>query len=76
MTPTGGPDFSQAPTLKILLDIGSAAFSLLVPVLAGYIAYGMADRPGLVPGLSAGASPTTIAGFLGGFWSACSPATW
>jgi fructose-specific phosphotransferase system IIC component len=31
-----GPDFSNAPLLKTLLDIGTAVFGLLVPVLAGY----------------------------------------
>jgi len=62
-----GPDFSNSPFLKMLLDIGSTAFSLLVPVLAGYIAFGMADRPGLVPGFVGGAIANQIgAGFLGG----------
>ena len=62
-----GPDFSHSPFLKMLLDIGSSAFSLLVPVLAGYIAFGMADRPGLVPGFVGGAIANQIgAGFLGG----------
>ncbi|MFJ1994959.1 PTS fructose transporter subunit IIABC [Streptomyces asiaticus] len=51
----------------LLFQIGSAAFTFLVPVLAGYIAYGMADRPGLVPGFVGGYIATTIkAGFLGG----------
>ncbi|MEU1665979.1 fructose-specific PTS transporter subunit EIIC [Streptomyces sparsogenes] len=51
----------------LLFQIGAAAFSFLVPVLAGYIAYGMADRPGLVPGFVGGYIATTIkAGFLGG----------
>ncbi|MFI1955622.1 fructose-specific PTS transporter subunit EIIC [Streptomyces xinghaiensis] len=51
----------------LLLQIGSAAFGFLVPVLAGYIAYGMADRPGLVPGFVGGAVAVTVeAGFLGG----------
>src|SRR5437762_2788712 len=45
-----GPDFSGTPTLKLILDIGSASFSLLLPVLAGYIAYAVAGKPGLVPG--------------------------
>lgn len=62
-----GPDFSHSPILKTMMDIGSAAFALLVPVLAGYIAYGMADRPGLVPGFVGGMIASTIgAGFLGG----------
>jgi fructose PTS system EIIBC or EIIC component len=66
MTPTG-PDFSQAPFLKLIMEIGSTAFSLLVPVLAGYIAFGMADRPGLVPGFVGGMIANQIgAGFLGG----------
>ncbi|MFK4182804.1 fructose-specific PTS transporter subunit EIIC [Streptomyces sparsogenes] len=51
----------------LLFQIGAAAFTFLVPVLAGYIAYGMADRPGLVPGFVGGYIATTIkAGFLGG----------
>ncbi|NGO73582.1 PTS fructose transporter subunit IIABC, partial [Streptomyces boncukensis] len=51
----------------LLNQIGGLAFSFLVPVLAGYIAYGMADRPGLVPGFVGGAVAVQIeAGFLGG----------
>jgi fructose-specific phosphotransferase system IIC component len=66
MTPTGGPDFSGAPTLKMILDIGDAAFKMAMPVLAGFIAYGMAGKPGLVPGLLGGyLAGTTNAGFLG-----------
>ena len=67
MKPGVGPDFSQVPHLKLILDIGSAAFALVVPVLAGYIAYGMADRPGLVPGMVGGFVANAVgAGFLGG----------
>jgi PTS system fructose-specific IIC component len=63
----GGPDFSNSPFLKLILGIGSSAFALLVPVLAGYIAFGMADRPGLVPGFVGGAIANQVgAGFLGG----------
>ncbi|MFF8555595.1 fructose-specific PTS transporter subunit EIIC [Streptomyces sp. NPDC015501] len=51
----------------LLNQIGSAAFGFLVPVLAGYIAYGMADRPALVPGFVGGTIALTVnAGFLGG----------
>ncbi|MEU1270041.1 fructose-specific PTS transporter subunit EIIC [Streptomyces sp. NPDC005799] len=51
----------------LLFQIGGVAFGFLVPVLAGYIAYGMADRPGLVPGFVGGMIASTInAGFLGG----------
>lgn len=46
---------------------GNAAFDFLVPVLAGFIAYAMADRAGIAPGFVAGAAATTVgAGFLGG----------
>ncbi|RZT88885.1 PTS system D-fructose-specific IIB component (F1P-forming) (Frc family) /PTS system D-fructose-specific IIC component (F1P-forming) (Frc family) [Pseudonocardia sediminis] len=48
-------------------QIGSLAFSLLVPVLAGFIAYAIADRPALVPGFVGGLiAVQTQAGFLGG----------
>ncbi|MFC9081227.1 fructose-specific PTS transporter subunit EIIC [Streptomyces sp. NPDC057062] len=51
----------------LLFQIGGVAFNFLIPVLAGYIAYGMADRPGLVPGFVGGSIALTInAGFLGG----------
>jgi PTS system fructose-specific IIC component len=51
----------------LLFQIGGVAFAFLVPVLAGYIAYGMADRPGIVPGFVGGSISLTInAGFLGG----------
>ncbi len=46
---------------------GGSAFKLMVPVLAGYIAYSIADRPGLTPGLIGGWLATDLgAGFLGG----------
>ncbi|MCK7624901.1 fructose-specific PTS transporter subunit EIIC [Streptomyces sp. RS10V-4] len=57
----------SASWAALLFQIGSTAFGFLVPVLAGYIAYGMADRPGLVPGFVGGAVALTVnAGFLGG----------
>ena len=50
-----------------LAQIGGLAFSLMVPLLAGYIAYSIADRPGLAPGLVGGLlAVSTGAGFLGG----------
>ena len=46
---------------------GATAFALFVPVLAGFIAYSIADRPGITPGLIGGMLATTVgAGFLGG----------
>lgn len=46
----------------IIFWIGKAAFAFFVPVLAGYIAYAIADRPGLVPGFVAGALATGLDG--------------
>lgn len=47
--------------------IGGAAFGFLVPILSGFIAFAIADRPGLVPGIVGGAVASTMgAGFLGG----------
>ncbi|HWY21486.1 MAG TPA: PTS fructose transporter subunit IIC [Candidatus Acidoferrum sp.] len=65
MTPAG-PDFSNAPRLKLILDIGTAAFTLMLPVLAGYIAYSIGGKPALVPGFLGGyLSDQVKAGFLG-----------
>jgi fructose-specific phosphotransferase system IIC component len=74
MTPTG-PDFTNSPAfVKNMLTIGDAAFKLFPAVLAGYIAFGMAGRPGLVAGFVGGfiaGLPQTVngktvsAGFLG-----------
>ncbi|MBO0899718.1 PTS fructose transporter subunit IIBC [Cellulomonas sp. zg-ZUI22] len=51
----------------VLLATGQLAFGFLVPVLSGYIAYAIADRPGLVPGFLGGAAAGFVgAGFLGG----------
>ncbi len=53
--------FNEPGTLAAaLFQIGGkAAFALMVPVLAGFIAFSIADRPGLAPGL------------IGGCWPAC-----
>lgn len=46
---------------------GGSAFALMVPVLAGYIAFSIADRPGLAPGMVGGMlDVSTGAGFLSG----------
>lgn len=49
-----------------LNKIGSGAFSFLIPILAGYIAYSIGDRPALMPGMVAGFLASESAGFLGG----------
>ncbi len=51
----------------LFFHIGAAAFGFLVPALAGFIAFAIADRPGIVPGFVGGALSVSIgAGFLGG----------
>lgn len=54
-----------------LAMIGKTAMMLMVPMLSGYIAYSIADRPGLTPGLIGGllAAGPLGAGFLGGIAS-------
>ncbi|MDK2902201.1 MAG: fructose system or component [Clostridiales bacterium] len=60
--------FQNEGTLAYYLKaIGDAAFGLMVPILAGYIAYSIADRPGLAPGMVGGLIAVNLnAGFLGG----------
>lgn len=61
--------FKEKGTLAAaLMSIGGgAAFALMIPVLAGFIAYSIADRPGLAPGLIGGMLASQLqAGFLGG----------
>ncbi|GAA2806987.1 fructose-specific PTS transporter subunit EIIC [Saccharopolyspora taberi] len=76
----GGYQISDAPSVTEQFDpasllswaalanqIGSAAMEFLVPVLAGFIAFAMADRPAIAPGFVGGAIAVTVgAGFLGG----------
>ncbi|MDA7027958.1 PTS fructose transporter subunit IIABC [Bacillus sp. CLL-7-23] len=65
------PDASFWKTIE---QIGAASFSFMIPILAGYIAYSIADKPGLVPGMIGGYIAATGsfygsesgAGFLGG----------
>lgn len=53
---------------KALMDIGGgSAFALMIAVFAGYVAYSIADRPGLAVGLIGGMLANTAgAGILGG----------
>ena len=51
----------------VLQTIGGFGLSLMVPALAAYIAYGLAQRPGIAPGFIAGSVALAVnAGFLGG----------
>lgn len=66
MRPGVGPDFTTVPMLRLIHTLGETTFALVAPVLAGYIAFGWADRPGLVPGFVGGAIAHAVgAGFLG-----------
>lgn len=68
----GGINADKAPVTSLagaLFQIGAnGGFVLFVPILAGFISYSIADRPGLAPGMIGGLIATTIsgAGFLGG----------
>jgi PTS system fructose-specific IIC component len=61
-------DPSFHPVAKALMDIGGgSAFALMIPVLAGFIAMSIADRPGFAPGMVGGfMAANGGAGFLGG----------
>ena len=51
----------------LFFALGATAFGFLVPALAGYIAYAIADRPGIAPGFVMGAVANLLeTGFLGG----------
>lgn len=66
------------PVASVVFWIGKAAFAFMLPILAGYIAQSIADRPGLLPGIVGGYLATTgatlvsptgdetaVSGFLG-----------
>ena len=79
---TGPPDPNPTHIVNIVTDfnptdgmhwaallflVGAASFGFLVPILSGFIAFAIADRPGLAPGIVGGAIASTMgAGFLGG----------
>ncbi|WP_254490320.1 PTS fructose transporter subunit IIABC [Bacillus thuringiensis] len=70
----GGLVIPEDSFWKTIEQIGGASFTFMVPILAGYIAYSIADKPGLVPGMIGGYIAATGsfygsesgAGFLGG----------
>ncbi|MEY8351364.1 fructose-specific PTS transporter subunit EIIC [Bacillus cereus] len=59
---------AKGPIAEILMEIGGkGAFQFLVPILAGFIASSIADRPGFMPGIVGGfLAAQANAGFLGG----------
>lgn len=70
----GGLVIPEDSFWKQVEAIGSASFAFMVPILAGYIAYSIADRPGLAPGIVGGYiaangsfyGTEANAGFIGG----------
>ncbi|MBM7570024.1 PTS fructose transporter subunit IIABC [Aquibacillus albus] len=70
----GGIAIPEGSFWKTIESIGAASFSFMVPILAGFIAYSIADRPGLAPGMIGGFiavngsfyNSEAGAGFLGG----------
>jgi PTS system fructose-specific IIC component len=59
--------FSSVSWAALFFHVGASAFAFLVPILAGFIAFAIADRPGLAPGVVGGALAVAVgAGFLGG----------
>lgn len=61
-------DPSYHPVAQVLNTIGGLSFSMMLPVLAGFIGHSMADRPGLVIGMMGGvfANPNILSGFNDG----------
>ncbi len=70
----GGLKIPEGTFWATLAGLGGLGFNLMVPILSGYIAYAIADRPGLAPGMITGMLAVTPAlygseagaGFLGG----------
>ncbi|MBV7281070.1 fructose-specific PTS transporter subunit EIIC [Corynebacterium sp. TAE3-ERU30] len=72
MSQTGAAVSFDRPALAVyigavLIATGQAAMSFIVAALSGYIAYALADRPGIAPGFVGGAISVAVgAGFIGG----------
>ena len=67
---SGGTTVPAEGVLADIAQIGITGLGLMVPILSGYIAFSMADRPGLAPGIIGGMLANTIgAGFIGGIIS-------
>lgn len=69
--PTEYPELAWGPLGAylgaVMFKIGALSLGFLVPALSGYIAYALADRPGIAPGFVAGAVAVFMgAGFIGG----------
>ena len=56
----------SSKSFTFLNGLGSDSMSFLIPILAGYIAMSIGDRPALMPGMVAGLMASRGAGFIGG----------
>ena len=56
----------ESLAFTFLNGLGGDAFSFLIPILAGFIAMSIGDRPALMPGMVAGLMASRGAGFIGG----------
>lgn len=64
---SGQPQAPETGILKDIWDIGAAGLALFVPILGGFVAFSMVDRPGIAPGMiGAYLANEAGAGFLGG----------
>lgn len=67
---SGSASVPDKGMLGDIANIGITGLGMMVPVLSGYIAFSMVDRPGLAPGIIGGLIASNIgAGFLGGILS-------
>jgi fructose PTS system EIIBC or EIIC component len=68
---TGGEEYPEGSLAAALMQIGGkTAFQLFIAVFSGFIAYSIADRPGIAPGLIGGFLAQSLgAGFIGGIFS-------
>ena len=69
--------FGASNTTAMMTNVGSAAFKMMYPVLAAFIAYSIGDRPGFMPGLMGGylaqlgtTTATQLSWISSGFWGA------
>lgn len=64
---SGTPSAPESGVLKDIWDIGIGGMTLFVPILGGFIAFSMVDRPGIAPGMIGAYLANQVgAGFLGG----------
>lgn len=61
---TGAP----SKWIMLMTNVGKSSFAMMYPVLAAFIAYSIADRPGFMPGLMGTTTATQLSWISSGFW--------